>query len=409
MFNSTKKVLALAAVAFTAQAFAAEVVAEKDWTILVFLNGNNNLDSYGAGDINEMEKVGSSDRVNVVVEWASYSARKSKRLWVKKDTNANTVTSPILQDLGKVDMGDYKELTKFIQWGVQNYPAKHYLIDIWNHGNGWQKNNVRPELFKDVSYDDFSGNRITTEQLGTAMAEAKTIIGKNVDILGFDACLMAMGEVGGEIADSTDYLVGSEDTEPGDGWPYDDFLKSITEGTTEKSATEVGAALVKTYVASYNNGSQGSADAHLATHDLKALKDMYPALKNLATALNQVASTSPQALNDAIQNTHGFYGSDYKDLGDFVGQLQTRNVGVDANVLQAVSTQLKNVVTSTEALGSNKPSQGLSVWVPSYSSSWSEYGDRYKGFNFDKETGWSKWIENIAQSQENIVNGGIEQ
>ncbi len=66
----------------------------------------------------------------------------------------------------------------------------------------------------DASYDDISHNKITTEQFGIAMAQIKQKLGRNIDILGFDACMMAMGEVGAEVAASTDILVGSEELEP---------------------------------------------------------------------------------------------------------------------------------------------------------------------------------------------------
>ncbi len=306
VFNLKRASLMLAA--FIGFSAAADEVAQKDWTILVFLNGNNNLDSFGSEDVNEMERVGSNERVNVVVQWASYETRSTKRLLAIKDDDVETVTSPILEDMGLVDMGDVNELVSFVKWGMENYPAKHYMIDIWNHGNGWQKNNALPTLFRDVSYDDFSGNRITTEQLGTGMAEIRTLLGRNVDVLGFDACLMAMAEVGGEVIDSVNYLIGSEDLEPGDGWPYDDFLGAVNEGGAYKTPVELTADLVRTYAASYSGGSQGNTSVALSTHDLAALRNMYPALSNLATSLNQVAETDPNALNEAIRGTLGFNG-----------------------------------------------------------------------------------------------------
>jgi hypothetical protein len=95
-FNNRAFCLA-ALLAFAAKA---QPMAEKDWTVLVFLNGINSLDSFGPEDINEMEKVGSTDKVDVVVEWGSYSARKVQRLLVTKDDDANVIGSPIIQDLG---------------------------------------------------------------------------------------------------------------------------------------------------------------------------------------------------------------------------------------------------------------------------------------------------------------------
>lgn len=377
----------------------AQPLAEKDWTVLVFLNGINNLDSYGAEDINEMEKVGSTDNVNVVVEWGSYSARKVKRLLVTKDENTNVVSSPILQDLGLRDMGSYKELIDFVSWGIKNYPAKHYMLDVWNHGNGWEKRVRRSLINRDVSYDDISGNRITTEQMGFVMNEIKSKIGRNFDILGFDACLMAMAEVAGEVAESVDYMVASEDLEPGDGWPYDDFLSAIHQGDILASPRAVAGALVETYAASYEGGSQGTSSITLSNFDLNAFRNSYGTFKNFADALNVVASSNPKLLMNAVRNSKSFYVSEYRDLGSFLDQVQGQDLGVDRSVVSALASQLKEIVTANRGTGSFESVQGLSITLPTSSYFWPSYGSRYVGFKFDQATGWSKWIENISTFQ----------
>ncbi|MEK6577865.1 MAG: hypothetical protein AABZ55_01445, partial [Bdellovibrionota bacterium] len=111
----TKKAVLLLAVAFiTSVVFlptnGSAAPAEKEWTLLVYLNGNNNLDSYGDLNINQMENVGSTDKINIVVQWASLSAGKTKRLLVTKDNDFNKVTSKIVQDAGNVDMGDWRSI-----------------------------------------------------------------------------------------------------------------------------------------------------------------------------------------------------------------------------------------------------------------------------------------------------------
>ena len=107
----------------------------KEWTMLVYLNGHNNLDSFGAININQMEQVGSTKDLNIVVQWASSQGGSTKRLLVKKDNDTNTVTSPVVQDMGKVDMGDWHNVVEFVKWAHVKYPAKHYFLDIWDHGS----------------------------------------------------------------------------------------------------------------------------------------------------------------------------------------------------------------------------------------------------------------------------------
>lgn len=52
-----------------------------------------------------------------------------------------------------------------------------------------------------------------------------------LDIIGFDACLMAMYEVGSVMAPYANYLLGSELLEPGTGWDYS-MLAALVTGTT---------------------------------------------------------------------------------------------------------------------------------------------------------------------------------
>src|SRR4051812_33685323 len=99
------RILVLAYVFVLSFGSLSAMAAEKEWTFLLFLNGNNNLDSFGKLNINQMEKVGSSDQVNLVVQWASKANHGTKRLYVQKDDNASQVTSPIVQDMGQIDMG----------------------------------------------------------------------------------------------------------------------------------------------------------------------------------------------------------------------------------------------------------------------------------------------------------------
>jgi len=77
---------------------------------------------------------------------------------------------------------------------------------------------------------------ITTKQLGQALKESAAIIGHPVDVYGSDACLMAMAEVAHEMADSVNVYVGSQEVEPGAGWPYGDFLKLWTAKPTATAA-----------------------------------------------------------------------------------------------------------------------------------------------------------------------------
>jgi hypothetical protein len=160
-------------VSFGSHAEAAS--AKKDWTMLVYLNGNNSLDDFGAFNINQMEKVGSTEHLNVVVQWASLQGKTTKRLLVQKDSDTNSVTSPTVQEMGVVDMGDKASLLDFIKWGATNYPADHYMVVVWDHGAGWHlKMNTSLQTrsgihINDISYDDNTGHKISKSTSTVAM------------------------------------------------------------------------------------------------------------------------------------------------------------------------------------------------------------------------------------------------
>ncbi|HWU42127.1 MAG TPA: clostripain-related cysteine peptidase, partial [Bdellovibrio sp.] len=146
MMNHLSRVLLCLFLFLGATSQAAEPM--KEWNFLVFINGVNNLDSYGAQNINQMETVGSTDKMNILVQWGSWANPNVTRLLVQKDDDTSKVTSPVVQSLGGTDMGDWKELVRFVEWANQNYPAKHYFIVVWDHGNGWHltANNTNSEI-----------------------------------------------------------------------------------------------------------------------------------------------------------------------------------------------------------------------------------------------------------------------
>ena len=108
----------------------------KEWNLLVYINGVNSLDSYGSMNINQMEEHGSNDQMNILVQWGSYAFPEGRRLLVHKDNDTKAVTSPIVDTVSNPDFGNSNELLNFVKWAEKNYPAKHYFIVVWNHGNG---------------------------------------------------------------------------------------------------------------------------------------------------------------------------------------------------------------------------------------------------------------------------------
>ncbi len=383
---------------FPRQAHAADASApQKDWTILVFLNGHNNLDSFGTKDMLEMEKVGSGDKVNVVVQWASLAADKTRRLLVKKSTNSTVVTSPVVQSLPRVDMGDYHSLVEFVRWGVQNYPAKHYLVDIWNHGSGWRKTTLDQWGAKDISFDDVSGHSISTLQLGQALRDSASIIGHKVDLYGSDACLMGMAEIADELSDSVDVFAGSEEVEPANGWPYDLLINRMND-MADASPANVGKALAEEYVKSYQNGSQGDDDATFSVFDLSHMAELNSAVKALGDRLKSLSGAERTTVAGAFRSTQKFTYSDYGDLLDFASIVQAANLAsLKGDVIPNLQQAAKNFIVANQATARYSHANGLAIWLPTSSSTYKQYVAKYRGLKFSGDTGWDSALNSVLQ------------
>lgn len=397
--------LALVATSAALQpAHAADPAAQKEWTLLVFLNGNNNLDSFGAFNINQMEQIGSTDKINVVVQWASLENGKVQRLLVTKDNNKNKVTSPILQDMGQVDMGDWHNLVEFVRWGAENFPAKHYFVDVWNHGSGWhaiQSGQTRRGEFhpSDISWDDLTGNSITTKQLGQAMEEVARIIGHKVDLYGSDACLMGMAEVAGEMKDSVEIFAGSQELEPGAGWPYDDLLREW--GKKEKAtASDVAKILTNVYLKSYQGGQNGNQEVTFSAYDLTQSDKLYGAITQLGGQLMKLDSASRKAIVKATKASQNFFYDDYVDFGDFLNQVEKANVGkLEKEVIREARGALSSYVIANGVTQTYARATGVSIWIPNSMSTFNSYVDKYSTLQFQNDTRWADALRYILQDK----------
>ncbi|HLE46590.1 MAG TPA: clostripain-related cysteine peptidase, partial [Thermoplasmata archaeon] len=238
-------VLLLILVGLAGPLLAPARAAVAEWTFMVYLDADNDLESVGITDFLEMSSVGSSPAVNVVVQFdrsASYDTSHgnwatTKRFLVQPGMAPDPPQA--LMDLGEVDMADPTSLVGFVTWAATAYPAQHYFLDLWDHGLGWQG------ILQDGSA------YMRTAELGTALAQIQAFLGRNVDIVGNDACRMTL-EIMYELQPYVDYFVGSQKDEPLAGWPYDRLLAPVVADPSMTPA-QVGAWLAAAYVSSYRD------------------------------------------------------------------------------------------------------------------------------------------------------------
>ena len=369
-------------------AMAEDKASQKEWTIMVFLNSKNNLEKYGLLDVNEMEKIGSSDKVNVVVEMGrinGYSTadgdwKTTRRFLIQKDNDFSKITSPVLADLGKTDMGDYKSLVAFVNWAKAAYPAKKYALIVWNHGSGWDKSRAL-DVTKGISYDDETGNHITTPQLGLALKEMG-----GVNVYGSDACLMQMPEVTYEIKNYTEYIVGSEETEPGDGYTYDLWLGPVV-AKGNMSSYEMGKAAVDGYSNHYQSIGQASTQSLLKS---SALAD-FTALVN-DFVLSAMDTGEKALVKTAASGSQSYAVYDNKDMGHFFDRYAatTANADVKMKALALKSFIDGSLIVHNRVNGNfaNGNSHGIAAYMPSYS-----FNSSYNNLAWARDSQWDEFVK----------------
>lgn len=325
---------------------------EKTWTFVVWMNADNNLCSYAGKNLSDLQSINVSKQANVLIVFDCSKKNDSQTFEIQGQKR-------VVIDSGKeYDMGDYRFLTNTVNDLFKKYPAKHKMLTIWNHGSGW-KNMLLSLQTRGVSYDDQSGNFITTPQLGM-IVDALNQSGNHLDILGFDACLMQMIEVAYEVGSkNVDYIVASEETEPGDGWDYNGIAQSLQ---ANPSPIEFGRAIVNSYYSQYPNQGATQSIVELASAE------------KLSEEFGRFISTYPEKdkIYAAMKAAQSFYYSEYKDFGSFMEKMNDPLALQDLNVL------------FSQAVVYAQGASGLSIYYTANPL------NNYFDLKFAKETGWLK-------------------
>jgi hypothetical protein len=306
-----------------------------EWLIMVYQAGDNSLDDQTIKDVTEMEKVGSSDRIKIVVLMDRVSNREwttTRRFLVQKSAKPGQKRSwdtslPTCKDLGELNMGDPATLRNFVTWARQEYPARRSMLVLWNHGGGWRsamqkavtrftrapEESVNPGialLSRGIAWDDTSnGDFLESREVRTALAGFPKL-----DILAADACLMAMVECAYEWRDLAAYYVASQDVEPGSGWSYADAFAPMQADPGMKTEA-LAKHLVRAYADSYPPGMAVTHSA-IQLDKVKPLGDAIDALAGLLLDHRRTGGKIPAGIFDvqAFPANAGQSGFDFLDL-----------------------------------------------------------------------------------------------
>ena len=334
-----------------------------EWTIISYCDGNNNLDNYGGSscviaDVQEMEKVGSTDKVKIVAMVGSFkTGGQCKYYYVEKhaDELPDQISSKMLEDLGTVDMSDPTTLSDFISYVKTNYQAKHYMLIIDDHGGGWRG------CCSDEQ--NGAGDFMNLVELKSALNDA----GINFDVICFHACLMSMAEVAYQLKDCGKYLVASQFTMPMRSvLGSEEWLGSLT-ATPGMSASDLAKNIAR---AVYNSGVAQGNTVHMAATDLSKMATLASCVGNFGQTLLTEAGSYWNEVYDAWCNTHYTQYDDpaFVDLREYVINIQNEpnigNIPAIANDASALKDAINNAVIYTSTNASGITRGGLCIHFP---------------------------------------------
>jgi len=370
------------------------LVSSRKWTVMVYLDADNNLERYGKQNMDQMIAAGNSSNVDILVLWDGYTGDyglpAGTRLY--KITQGAWVQ---LADYGELDMGDPQTLINFVNYVTQNYPADHFLLDFWNHGGGWRLKTAAAPVTKNVCWDDTNGgDSLSLPEIYTAMGTITGNLGKKIDLVGFDACLMGMLEVAYNLKDSVGVMTASEESEPGEGWPYDTILNYLLANPLADPAA-LGREIARAYLDYYGAG----ADLNYSVLNLNKTNDLIPLVNNFALKL-QATDVSQTLVRSIGHQTYYFSDDDFIDLRDFARRIRDSQDITNPELLAAAS-QLYNALLS----GDNNyivyadysrgkalsDTCGLSIYFPTFPSS--TYSAAYDNILFAQQTCWADFLK----------------
>ena len=337
-------------------------------TVLVYMVGSDleSKDDSATENIEEMMKVGSSRDLNIILETGG--AKKEGWTTVRRQRIVKD-GAEMIAELGAQRMTDAANLRKFIEWGVQTYPAQSYHLVFWDHGGG---------PLGGFGIDENYTPAVTMQMpdLAAAMDGAQRTTGVKFDLIGFDACLMASAEVAYMLSPHGRYMVASQEVEPGGGWDWEAYLRHLAD---HADATPVSAG--KVIVDSFLDKMERE-DEIMVTMSLTDLSKVPPLMNSLndlaATIVGQLDDPDPARRHDAWAElayarryTHDFQTSwifgnayDLVDLADFVTMPKLGGLGVSEAQIDAVQKALEEAVVYSKHGRRLWAAGGLTLYSP---------------------------------------------
>ncbi len=327
------------------------------WTVMIYLDGDNDLDPYYKNIFNQIETAANNPNVNVVVAWDRFGEPNSFYYKVKYDMNLSELASYVNGVdrwwKGEMNMGLSTTLSSFVIWARTNYPAQHYALLISDHGDGL--GGIASDYWNDKNEID----QISVKELGEALSQATSNGSNKLDVVFADACYMGMIEVEYQIRKFADYYVASQEmlSLPNDvllPHPHANYIADVTELTTPQ---ELSVNIVAAYSGVMDQIIQPEKGYTISAVDLTKIDPLIASVKSLSSALQTQMTVPAYAIqiDTAREAAQKFSRSDYVDLTDVA--LEIKNRIPDFNV-QAASQAVIDSVNAYVIPNGNKVEKG---------------------------------------------------
>jgi len=379
-FGAMAAIAVLMTVVFAAPISAGDET--KDWTVMVYMDGDNSLESFAVINTDQLELVGSDANVNFVVLIDTMTG-PADLLYIE---NGQSVS--VGEKYGypmEVNMADPAVLEQFIEIGVQDFPAEKYAVVLWDHGGGWRGICWDDTTLELTGVDDC----ITMTEMRDAFAGAYKETGEVIDMVGFDACLMAMPEVSYQLRDYASFLVFSEETIPGLGFPYDMLAADLVADPTVDG--EAFAVIIAKDYAAYYASMSGFVDVTISVFDMAYMDELTAAVDYLGSELLASLSTYVNAYqSDQIQADRYYYPYNVDLIGfaqNLIADTSIKDTGIRDAAQEVVIAADDCIVAAYNSIV-NVGSTGLAIYFPSTQDGMHSIKEEYATIPFAVETSW---------------------
>ena len=331
------------------------------FTLMVYLCGTDLESRAGmaTSDLTEMVKSGvvKNGDLTIYIQTGGTSRWQTSGIASRKAERWTLSKSGLKQQesLGSVNMGDDATLQDFLEYGFENFPADRYGLIMWDHGSG---------ATGGLCHDEITGDSLYYPEIYSALKNAtKGMRGTPFAFVGFDACLMGSYEMALHLTPFADYMIASEELEPGTGWSYDGWLPKLA-ADPGINIEKLGKYIVDSFVNGVQKYSR-SEYATLSVIDLSAMDGLQAAVEEMATSLTKQLDSDFSTLSRLRQNMRSF-GEISNAASDMVDMTTYAEVfsRFDSDAASEIKAALEDAVVYSRHTSNLSGVTGLSILVP---------------------------------------------